>query len=82
MARHTLDKNIYLEAILKPWMVYFHDICKTRDFEFFSALEMQLEKTAGKYCVGDELSLADVCLVPQVYNANVRYVSYVYFSGA
>ena len=29
-------------------------------------------KTAGSYCVGDEISIADLALVPQVYNAN-RY---------
>ena len=27
---------------------------------------------AGRYCVGDEVTLADLCLVPQVYNAR-RY---------
>jgi len=36
----------------------------------FEAFETQLKQTAGKYCVGDEISLADICLVPQVYNAN------------
>ncbi|XP_040916417.1 maleylacetoacetate isomerase isoform X2 [Toxotes jaculatrix] len=35
----------------------------------FQALEPLLKQTAGKYCVGDEISMADVCLVPQVYNA-------------
>lgn len=35
----------------------------------FNALEEQLKKTAGKFCVGDTISLADICLVPQVYNA-------------
>ncbi|XP_028995073.1 maleylacetoacetate isomerase isoform X2 [Betta splendens] len=35
----------------------------------FEALEPMLKQTAGKYCVGDEISMADVCLVPQVYNA-------------
>lgn len=34
------------------------------------ALEKMLEKTAGTYCYGDEVSMADLCLVPQVYNAN------------
>lgn len=33
------------------------------------AFEKELEKTAGKFCVGDSVTLADVCLVPQVYNA-------------
>ncbi|XP_042144546.1 probable maleylacetoacetate isomerase 1 [Ixodes scapularis] len=29
-------------------------------------LEKQCCKTAGKYCVGDSITMADVCLVPQV----------------
>ncbi|XP_075282964.1 maleylacetoacetate isomerase isoform X1 [Opisthocomus hoazin] len=35
----------------------------------FQALEQILQHTAGRYCVGDEVSVADVCLVPQVSNA-------------
>ncbi|XP_004426456.1 PREDICTED: maleylacetoacetate isomerase isoform X2 [Ceratotherium simum simum] len=35
----------------------------------FNALEQILRGTAGKYCVGDEVSMADLCLVPQVANA-------------
>ncbi|KAM9201927.1 maleylacetoacetate isomerase isoform 1-T1 [Dugong dugon] len=35
----------------------------------FNALEKILQSTAGKYCVGDEVSMADLCLVPQVANA-------------
>ncbi|XP_005986591.1 maleylacetoacetate isomerase isoform X1 [Latimeria chalumnae] len=35
----------------------------------FQALECLLKETAGQYCVGDEVSMADLCLVPQVYNA-------------
>ncbi|XP_028840218.1 maleylacetoacetate isomerase isoform X2 [Denticeps clupeoides] len=35
----------------------------------FEALEPILVQTAGKYCVGNEISMADLCLVPQVYNA-------------
>lgn len=33
------------------------------------AVETILEETAGTYCVGDRLTFADACLVPQVYNA-------------
>jgi maleylacetoacetate isomerase len=33
------------------------------------ALEAMLGKTMGMYCVGDEITLADICLVPQHYNA-------------
>jgi len=35
----------------------------------FQAIEKQLEVNAGKYCFGDNISMADICLVPQVYNA-------------
>ncbi|XP_020368421.2 maleylacetoacetate isomerase isoform X2 [Rhincodon typus] len=35
----------------------------------FQALESLLQYTAGRYCVGDEVTMADLCLVPQVYNA-------------
>ncbi|RUO36413.1 maleylacetoacetate isomerase [Aliidiomarina sanyensis] len=35
----------------------------------FGAFEKRLETTAGRYCVGDTVTLADVCLMPQVYNA-------------
>ncbi|XP_072478466.1 maleylacetoacetate isomerase isoform X4 [Notamacropus eugenii] len=35
----------------------------------FGALESILQSTAGKYCVGNEISMADLCLVPQVANA-------------
>jgi len=40
--------------------------------EGFGALEAMLARSAGAFCVGDAPSLADVCLVPQVYNAR-RY---------
>ncbi len=36
----------------------------------FSAIETQLSKTAGKFCFGDEVTMADLVLIPQVYNAN------------
>lgn len=35
----------------------------------FTALELRLAQTAGIYSVGDQVTLADICLVPQVYNA-------------
>ncbi len=35
----------------------------------FDALEARLAKMAGRHAVGDKISLADICLVPQVYNA-------------
>jgi len=36
----------------------------------FRGLEKRLAKSAGQFCVGDSVSLADVCLIPQVYNAH------------
>lgn len=33
------------------------------------SIEKRLENTAGDYCFGFDLTMADVCLVPQVYNA-------------
>lgn len=35
----------------------------------FRAIEKLLSTSAGKYCVGDEITMADCCLVPQVFNA-------------
>ncbi|CAK4114074.1 unnamed protein product [Aphanomyces euteiches] len=39
----------------------------------FEALESLLQETSGKYCFGDELTLADIYRLPQVTNA--RYFS-------
>ncbi|EGZ23897.1 hypothetical protein PHYSODRAFT_556537 [Phytophthora sojae] len=36
----------------------------------FEAFEKELAKTAGTYCFGDEVTLADLYLQPQIYNAN------------
>lgn len=58
--RHELAQP--REAIDK-WAI--HWIKKT-----FDAIEKRLSTTAGEYCFGFDLSLADVVLVPQVYNAN------------
>jgi maleylacetoacetate isomerase len=35
----------------------------------FKAFERRIATRAGKYCYGYEVTLADVCLIPQVYNA-------------
>lgn len=35
----------------------------------FAALETLLVRHSGRYCFGDTVTLADLCLVPQVYNA-------------
>lgn len=38
----------------------------------FGAIEARLAASAGRHAVGDAISLADICLVPQMYNAR-RY---------
>ncbi len=38
--------------------------------EGFTAIELQLNRTAGKFCFGNKVSIADIFLVAQVYNAN------------
>ena len=45
-----------------------------------AGLERVLEETAGKFCVGDEVSIADLALVPQVYNA-ARYQCFIAISS-
>ncbi len=44
-------------------------ICSSQLFDILG-LEQFLVLTSGKYCVGDVVTLADCCLVPQVFNAN------------
>ncbi|TRX57529.1 maleylacetoacetate isomerase [Thalassomonas sp. M1454] len=44
------------------WMNYWMGIG-------FKALETKLAQTSGKYCFKDVITVADLCLVPQVYNA-------------
>ncbi|WP_408889155.1 maleylacetoacetate isomerase [Myxococcus faecalis] len=46
----------------KAWGAYWN----ARGLE---ALETMVQPTAGRFCVGDTVSLADVCLVPQLYGA-------------
>lgn len=35
----------------------------------FNAIEVQLANSNGRFCFGDKPTLADCCLIPQVYNA-------------
>ena len=37
--------------------------------EGFAGLEAVLKRTAGTFCVGNQFSMADACLVPQLYAA-------------
>ena len=71
---HPLDNLRVLKYLAKPLGIdepardewYRHWVR-----EGFDALERQLaERPDGRFCFGDSPSLADVCLVPQVANAN------------
>jgi maleylacetoacetate isomerase/maleylpyruvate isomerase len=45
----------------------------------FTAFEQRLTEYAGDYCYGNSVTLADICLIPQVYNAqrfNLDLLSY------
>jgi len=49
----------------------------------FAAIETQLKETAGRYCFGEQVTVADICLVAQVYNAhrfNVDMTSFPYIN--
>jgi len=58
----VLQKLATLNVDKKEWSVFY--ITKG-----LRAVETMLEKTAGIYCYGDNVTMADLCLIPQVYNA-------------
>ena len=58
-----LTKDLSLDSKVKStWIEHWM-------FVGFNAVESQLLKSAGKYCFGDSVCVADICLVAQVYNA-------------
>ncbi|KAJ1983289.1 Glutathione S-transferase zeta-1 [Dimargaris verticillata] len=58
----TVTNHIKDVIDAKPWNRRVID-------QGFEKVEKMLQLSAGKYCVGDQVSVADVCLVPQVWNA-------------
>jgi maleylpyruvate isomerase len=69
---HPLDNLRVLQYLVKEMgvdetqkMTWYHHWVHVG----FSALESQLERFSGQFCFGDKVTLADICLVPQVYNA-------------
>lgn len=58
-----LRKNFHQEKEgVDAW--YFHWLTKG-----FDALEILLEDNTGPFCFGETLTMADICLIPQIYNA-------------
>jgi maleylacetoacetate isomerase len=59
VARHAVS----LGATMEAWMQHFISLG-------LAGLEgLLMQHPEGRYCLGDKVSLADICLVPQVYNA-------------
>ena len=69
---HPLNNLRVLKYLAGPLAVdeeqkdnwYHHWIVKG-----FTAIEQKLALTMGRYCFADDLTMADICLVAQVYNA-------------
>jgi maleylpyruvate isomerase len=51
-----------LKADDKAWSAYWID-------RGLAAFQTAVQETAGTYCLGDAVSFADICLVPQLYGA-------------
>ena len=49
--------------------------------ETFKPLEEKLQATSGLFCFGDNFTLADICLLPQIYNAQRFNVDLSQFPG-
>ena len=60
--RQKVGVESALDDTAVEWSKYFIDYG-------FQALEKTLFTTSGRYCVGDDFTAADACLVPQVANA-------------
>jgi maleylacetoacetate isomerase len=59
----TLERQFGAEKLQKEtWVRHWIEVG-------FSAIESKLASTSGIYCFEDQVSLADIVLVPQVYNA-------------
>lgn len=56
------DKLGMGEQAKREWNIYWIE-------KGLTPIEKRLQTTAGQYCFGFDLSIADVCLVPLVYNA-------------
>lgn len=60
----------YLEKVLHADQETRDDWYRHWIIEGFRALETLLKTGAGPYCLGSDISIADCCLIPQVYNAH------------
>jgi maleylpyruvate isomerase len=68
---NNLRVLVYLQSVLSQGVEAVNAWYRHWVAEGFAGLEAQVRasSTSRKYLCGDHLSMADVCLVPQVYNA-------------
>lgn len=59
---HLTENLGHSDDVKKQWAVHWISLG-------FDAVEKRLKNTAGDFCFGFDLTMADVCLVPQTYNA-------------
>lgn len=62
-------QNLPMLAKVKGWGQDEVAFARAYNAEGLAALEAMAEQTAGRFLVGDAVSVADVCLVPQLYSA-------------
>ena len=63
-------QNLSLLELLRPRISGDpRDLARTFNARGLATLEATAAETAGKFLVGDDPSVADVCLVPQLYSA-------------
>jgi maleylpyruvate isomerase len=62
--RHLVNELHVAQDVLKPWQQHWIRVG-------FDAIERQLAESSdtGAFCHGDQLTIADCCLVPQIYNS-------------
>ena len=60
------ERTTWMHHFIKPGLMAFEALIAAADFK----------KGKGEFCGGAELSLADICLIPQLYNAKRWGVDY------
>jgi len=70
--RKALTTEMWLLLLVLQEITFYHKFISCCLFAFLTGLESVLDETAGKFCVGDEITIADLTLVPQFMNA-ARY---------
>lgn len=62
LQRLVREHGLTREQMASEWAGYWID-------RGLHAMERVAQQTAGQYCVGDTPTVADICLIPQLYNA-------------